>query len=186
MSSGVATEWVPEHLDLESDQIRQVYATYGLAMYYAQVLEHGLVNFVVATRTGCSVKTLEECDALFEELLAMTMGRQLRRVLEAAELDTALVERLRGALRLRNRLAHDYFRERVVDFASFAGRNRMIEELAEIRAELEAADQKLEPLTLALLRKWGVTRERLAAEVAQLRARATEQGDGSGSFGGSE
>lgn len=34
--------WVPEELDLESDHVRQVYAKYGAAMYFAQVLEHAL------------------------------------------------------------------------------------------------------------------------------------------------
>ena len=36
--------------DEDSVQIREVYSRYGLAMYRAQVLEHGMVNAVIVAR----------------------------------------------------------------------------------------------------------------------------------------
>ncbi|WP_145206666.1 hypothetical protein [Sphingobium sp. B2] len=40
--------WPAEHE--ESVQIREVYSRYGLAMYQAQVLEHGTVNALIVAR----------------------------------------------------------------------------------------------------------------------------------------
>ncbi len=41
---------VEENLDEESSQIKDVYAHYGLAMYLAQCLEHGIVNALLYTK----------------------------------------------------------------------------------------------------------------------------------------
>ena len=41
---------VEENLDEESSQIKDVYAHYGLAMYLAQYLEHGIVNALLYTK----------------------------------------------------------------------------------------------------------------------------------------
>jgi hypothetical protein len=168
----MSTTWAPEELDLESDHIRQVYARYGAAMYYAQVLEHGLANFVVFSRAGRALKTHEAADALFNELITSSMGQQLRHVLLEEGLDEALVERLRNALRVRNFLAHDFFRERAEHFMSFAGRNEMLAELGELRSELNATDDELEAVTRNIMGAKGITEEMLRAELEQVRARA--------------
>jgi len=91
----LVSEWTPEELDPESDQIRQVYAMYGAAMYFAQVLEHGLANFVVASRASQGLKSRDAADALWDELFSSTMGQQLREALAEARLDEVLIARLR-------------------------------------------------------------------------------------------
>jgi hypothetical protein len=166
--------WVPEELDLESDQVREVYAKYGAAMYFAQVLEHGLANFVIFSRAGKTLRSEADADALFQELLSSTMGRQLREVLVEEDLPEELIARLRNALRIRNFLAHDYFREGSERFLSFSGRNEMLVELEALRAELAATDDELEGITRGIMVAKGITRETIEAELASLRARAEE------------
>lgn len=161
--------WAPTELDPRSDQIREVFAHYGSAMYHAQVLEHGLANFVVASQIGSRLKTTEAIEALWEEMLGQTMGRQLEGALKAAEFEDAEIEQLRRALRTRNFLAHDYFKERAEHLLSFAGRSEMIGELERMRRELEAADEVLEPRTRTMLERWGVTHEVIAAELTRVR-----------------
>jgi hypothetical protein len=168
-----SSAWHPEQLDLESDQIRQVYANYGSAMYYAQVLEHGLVNFVAASRAGHPDKY---SDALWDELFGMTMGRQLQFVFEEAELSDVVIEQLRKALRVRNFLAHDFFRQRAEKLLSFRGRNEMLHELELLREELRDAEAAVSPTTLRLLDRKGVSREMVEAEMARV---YTQHGDGS-------
>jgi hypothetical protein len=85
--------WIPEELDPEADQRREVYAQFGAAVYFGQVLEHGLVNFVVASQEAdSSITTLEEREELYDELFRLTMGRQLRRAMKEAKLDDQLIE----------------------------------------------------------------------------------------------
>ena len=167
----IRAAWIPEELDPEADQIRQVYAKYGVAMYYAQVLEHGLANFIVASRAG---ETGIDPQRLWDELFAMTMGQQMRQALMEAELSNTLIDRLKRALRIRNVLAHHYFRERAEQMLSVHGRISMLDELEDMRAELEATDNALEPITHRLLEAKGVSRAMLEAELARMHA---EHGD---------
>jgi uncharacterized protein with HEPN domain len=175
---GVSAAWLPDELDPDADQRREVYAWYGGAMYYAQVLEHGLVNLVVAVEIGRAIKTELERHALYEELFAKPMGEHVKRVLKEVRLTDAQVLRLGKARAARNFLAHHYFRERAGEFLTVAGRNKLIRELDELCAEFEAVDEELEAITLPLLAKWGVTEDRIEAEANRLRA---EFGDESSS-----
>ena len=107
---------------------------------------------------------------LWDELFALTMGTQMKRVLKEARLSAAQVARLQRALRTRNFLAHDYFRERAAQFLSFTGRNEMLDELETMEAELRRADKELEPLTVSLFARWGIAPERVQEEADRLRA----------------
>jgi hypothetical protein len=157
--------WVPDELDPESDQIREVYAIAGLALYCAQVLEHGLANLVVVAQIGSEIRSLEAMDERWSELFGLTMGRQLQEVLRIAEFSTDEIEQLSQALQSRNFLAHDFFRERAEDLLSFAGRNRMLNELRELRRQFEDADALLEPRVDKVATRLGITREVRKKEV---------------------
>jgi hypothetical protein len=37
-------------MDAADEETREVYARYGLAMYFAQVVEHAIVNLMIALR----------------------------------------------------------------------------------------------------------------------------------------
>lgn len=163
-------KWVPDMLDPEADQAREVYAHYGLAMFVAQLLEHELVTFVVVSRTiGSAFVSVDERDALEAELFGSTMGRQLRHALAEARIGDAEGELLQAALRTRNLLAHDYFRERAEHLMSERGRNAMLDELERMRDELAAANDALTALTRVLMAQLGVTAEMIEAEVESAR-----------------
>jgi hypothetical protein len=161
---------VPDQLDPFSDQVREVYAHFGLAVYAAQVLEHGLVNFVLVSRTiGSVFATLDERDTFEAELFGSTMGRQLRHALAEVPIADADVELLQAALRTRNFLVHDYFRERAADMLSESGRNRMLAELDEMRDELCAADGSLSAVTYTLMERAGLTREEVELQLEAMK-----------------
>jgi hypothetical protein len=163
--------WKPDVLDQHSEHVREVYAHFGLAVYAAQVLEHGLVNFVVVSRTvGAAFADLDARDGFETELFRATMGRQLRHALAEAPIADADVELLQAALRTRNFLVHAYFRERAADMLSMNGRNRMLVELDRMRDELGAADASLGAVTLALMGQAGLTRDMLEAELARMKS----------------
>jgi hypothetical protein len=83
-----------------------------------------------------------------------------------AKLDDQLIERLRSALERRNFLVHDYFRERITAMASFAGPNKLLNELEEMCEEFKAVDAELEAVTVPLLARVGVS-EDVLTEVAE-------------------
>lgn len=72
MSMGIHRD---EDLDDAVYQTREVYAQYGRSMYYAQVLEHGLVNALsFAQIASDSTPTRETLDFNFDRNTSATMG----------------------------------------------------------------------------------------------------------------
>jgi hypothetical protein len=147
----------PEGIDPENWLTREVYARFGLALYMAQVLEHGIIN--LASWTGVhdrSYRNWDEAEADSVELFKMTMGK-LRQALISRRPDVAnLEEMLARAVRLRNFLAHEYFRERPGAFRTEDGMNQMIEELTKAAAFFKDVDAKLERLTRQIIEAMGV------------------------------
>lgn len=146
-----------EDISPESWQTREVYATFGLAIYFAQVLEHGIVNLIVWSGViDGTYHTYEETEAANVELFRKTMGAMKKELInrraDLAHLDEDLVR----ALRLRNFLAHNYFRERSSAFVNEHGRDQMLDELRNAIAIFQEVDAKISDLTLELLKTKGV------------------------------
>jgi hypothetical protein len=111
-----------EDISPEDWLAREVYATYGLAVYHTQVLEHGILNLLEWTgiRDSGFRRTLEsETDSASQ--WTRTMGA-IRNVLLKRRPDAAhLTDLLARAVRLRNFLAHEYFRERATAWMTEEG-----------------------------------------------------------------
>jgi hypothetical protein len=156
--------------DGTDEHVKTVYAQFGLAMYLAQVLEHGLVNALVVldllpSRVGKPVPRKEwerEFESFMERHFETTLGRMIRNLKTVTPVPTELETILSDALRRRNFLAHDYFRERAEKFMSIEGREDMLSELQEAQALFEEADAKLTDVSRPLREKFGLTDERLA------------------------
>lgn len=163
-------EWIPDSLDPVNDQTREVYARAGLALYTAQVLEHGLVNLMLVARAGSpELRSHEDLDRVFDELIGMTMGQQLRRALAAVEFNEDQVAALERALKRRNFLVHDFFRVRIGRFLTTSGRNRLIAELEEIRDTMHGIEREIDSMTMAYYKRHGVTRQMFEVEVEKLK-----------------
>lgn len=165
--------------DEDAIQIREVYSRYGLAMYQAQVLEHGMVNAVIIaqmlpTMRGYPGRSAWE-DAFnrtYDVELAKTFGNMLKALL-LLDLPEELLGRLRGAKSERDRLAHRFFREHDVDFLGRAGRTRMIaecEDAIEMFSEIDAdLDEHMRPLR----ERHGITSEWIEGHLAAALATAS-------------
>lgn len=64
---------------------------------------------------------------------------------------------LAQVLSTRNRLAHRFFREHELNFASFTGREQMLAELMQAADEFERMDQRLRPVISRFLRARGLS-----------------------------
>lgn len=150
----------------ESDQTREVYARYGLAMYFAQVVEHGMAN--IGWLLSLSAHGREASGDL-EAQIAKTFG-ELVNDLRRRNGPPHLVEVLEEARRLRNFLAHAYFKERIDHFVNSAGRTELVAELCGFVDRFQEIDTELEDIALWLGHQHGLTRELLEGAVEELRS----------------
>jgi hypothetical protein len=157
-----------DDLDDAAYQRREVFAHYGAAMFYAQVLEQGLVNVLTFAQTATSrVGTREVYDFNFTANLSVTMGRLLRRLKPFFAEDLTLDSALSAALELRNRLAHSYWVEHDRNFFSFAGREIMLTELIEGQELFQEVDKRLAPVLERYLSSLGIAPEQYSVSVAE-------------------
>lgn len=152
-------------MDSDEEQHKEVYAYFGHAAYWSQCLETTLVNLLICDgKLRGEAQTAEVMDALEATLQKLPLGPLIKKVSAQVDLPADTEEHIRRALPHRNFLMHHFFRERAWEFATEAGRRRMLEELREIQATLCVADKAADTLLLALVRLLGITPEWLDAE----------------------
>lgn len=149
----------------EEEQVKESYAYFGLAVYFAQVIEHGLVNLVLlAKKLRGEVATRADVDAVDEREFSKTLGKILHDRKAILTFDPQLEADLRKALRIRNDLCHQYFRRNAAALCTVKGRAAAIEQLKQIRDFLMDVDVRLDGLQEKFLADFGLTREHIEAE----------------------
>ncbi|MEK7396784.1 MAG: hypothetical protein AAB116_07585 [Candidatus Poribacteria bacterium] len=158
-----------EILNEESEQIKEVFAHFGLAMYIAQGLERTL-GIALATVYGPGPQkiTKSEYENLLESNFQKTLGKLINDIRKTVEVSEALESMLFESLKKRNCLAHNYFWERAIEFTSRNGRELMIRELIEIKNFLENVDSIFMEINEKWAEKHGVTKEILEATFNKL------------------
>lgn len=166
---------------MESDplsvQVKEIYANFGIAIYQAQCLEHGLVNALVLldlipNRRKLAQSTDDWADlvnSFMDSKFEFTLGRMIRALEEVTTVDSDLQNHLSTALSNRNWLAHNYFRERAEAFLTESGREAMLAELEATQAIFSQADNALEAAIKPAREKVGLTDDVLEATYAMLR-----------------
>jgi hypothetical protein len=138
-------------LDLENKRIRDVYASYGLAMYMAQNVERGL-SILLALRGLSTGMTAWDFDARLAENYESTFGDLVSKFLSSPQgASSWLSARLQRANEQRNDLAHHYFWDRGIQFVSPDGQMAMIAELGQMKVDFESLDDDLTALQEAAL-----------------------------------
>jgi len=163
-------------LEPESEQIREVYAHYGLAMYWAQCLEQSIFqhllffdHFPKALKTYTTPDNwAEDFDRYEAQELSQTMGKLIRRLREVGQPTDSIEGALAKALKGRNWLAHGYFADRAIEFTDPDGREEMIEELDELRDSFRACAVELDAVSMPAARKLGFTDEMLEKTQAEM------------------
>lgn len=154
----------------ESEQIREVYAYYGLAMYWAQCLEQSIFQhlmFFDHFPTAVAGYTTPErwaadFDRYEERELGQTMGKLIRRLQQVGRPTDGIEGSLAVVLKTRNWLAHGYFADRAVEFMNQTGREKMLEELESAKGDFERCAAELDAVSLPAARALGFTDEMLA------------------------
>ena len=172
-------------LDAESEQVREVYAYYGLAMYWAQCLEQSIFQHLLFfdhfPKAVSGYTTPENWAADFDRYeareLGQTMGKLLRRLQEVGRPTEGIEGSLAEALKARNWLAHGYFADRAVELTTQDGRGKMLEELDGVRNKFQTCAAELDAVSLPAARALGFTDkmlEKVEAEMVAAYASRTE------------
>jgi hypothetical protein len=163
-------------MDDKSEQCRDVYAHYGLAMYAAQCVEQGMVNSLVLLqhipntipRLSSKEHWVEQYDAFYEKITSKTMGRLIGLIQQAGFFSDEIEQLLKQSLDKRNWLAHSYFPNRTTEFLSASGREKMIDELLELRDLFFEVDDILFDIVKKVALKYGMSERKLEQIVADI------------------
>src|SRR5271157_453410 len=143
-------------LDPESEQIREVYALFGLAIYLAQCLERGLA-MLLAVFADTELMRVWDYDARLAENFQSTFGSLVTKFTELAGSEhIRLTTQLAKAVDDRNELAHHYFWSRCAKFCSGEGRAQMITELNWMNFRFDYLDKELAELTREYSKRRGI------------------------------
>lgn len=154
-----------------AEQEKEVFARFGLATYHAQCFEHSIVNLLlsaelVAVAASKIVTSRDEWEKLVDHILdssfELTLGNIIRRVEERINLDARTIKIIRDAKDRRDLLAHRFFREHAEDFATSAGRLRMLAAIEEHGNRIYGAMKVVDLIEATTAKRLGDTPERRA------------------------
>ena len=154
-------------MDREDEEVREVYAYYGLALYWASCLEQSifqhLLFFEHFPKALASYKNPEKWEREFDEFEAremkQTMGKLVRRLKEAGQPTKEIEASLDQSLKARNWLVHSYFPARAIQFTLSDGRVSMISELQSLRDQFMECADAIDELSKPILKRYGFTEE---------------------------
>ena len=158
-----------EDLPLDAKQRREVFARFGVAMYYAQCLEHqlGLMLASMCNRKFLEVPP-EDRDAFYDRELTKTLGQMARALKNTIGIPPMLEDRLKKAVEIRNWLAHRYFCERAREILSLREPEHMISELQEQADFLQALDIEFTEIMEKWMERLGVSKEDICEEMRKV------------------
>lgn len=162
------TEW---KLGDANEKAKTVYATFGLVMYKAQVLEKTFENMLIKKRLVHSQVTSRQewediCDAI--ENSKKTMGNMLNEVKAEYLLSPTDSAELAALLHARNHFAHKYFKVNAAKWYSHKGQEEMMIEMLGFIDRINSIDPKLEAYSSQYLSKLGITQENIDQELGYI------------------
>ena len=158
----------------DEEQCRDVYANFGVAVYFAQCFEKTVCNLLLFHRVvDQGDVTLENVDELERLIHKKTLGMLLKELkLNVTFNDSKNTDDFDKALEKRNFLLHHYFWERTVQTMSSNGRVQILAELDELRVLFQTADGIAKTLVAAARKAAGISPEMVQSELGQMQQEA--------------
>jgi hypothetical protein len=149
-----------------SDDIKEVYARFGLAYYLAEALHRGLCNLYCAFQIppGGPV-TRPRVEEHLRTAFETTLGQLLPKL--QPMLPPSLVPQLERAVQRRNYLAHYFWYERIHLMTSLSGIEELVNELAGDADLFSQVDAEIEKLMEPLHARMGLSAELLSLALAE-------------------
>ncbi|BFH63766.1 hypothetical protein [Paenibacillus azoreducens] len=145
---------------LDSDHSKELFAYFGLAVYYSQALEQQLVNLLVLMKISQGdIPTEEDLVDIYYRKLSNSLGQLVQEIQHHFPFTPEETAQLKDVWKQRNYIVHDYFKERIQETFSPAGRSRMIRELSSFKRQAQDLERKLQKYTNELYAKLGLDQE---------------------------
>lgn len=155
------TSDVSEHKLDREDGFKEICAHFGAAMYFAQVLEHGIANALLfldlLPRTNGNWSP-EQYDEFFDTNFEKTLGNLIKALKSVSSMPPELEAALLEAKQRRAFLAHHFFRERIDD-VHLEEFEKLLAELEGHRAFFEATDKALDAFVQPVMKRHGIDEE---------------------------
>lgn len=168
--------------------LTELFAHYGRAVYMANVVETAFAQTLLQVEfmTGIREEFIrtkgknfdrqkyeDDFDTYFDKQLSRTMGELARRVGEFPDFGDELKGRINDAIKRRNFLIHDYWRETSMSIMTEDGRTEMIDELSEDSERFDKLAKDIHEATKPVRRKLGIKEEVLDERVENQMANLT-------------
>lgn len=168
-----------EDISQEDHHSRETYARYGLAMYFAQVVEAGMKGaLILAQLNENRIATQSEFDDVWDSNFKVVMGRLIGRLRPYLDGDEDLDSDLQLVLAVRNQLAHHFFWDHAADALSDEGRDRMIVECDAAVVLFRDVNERLHLVMGRFATARGFTSDQTAAHVDAAQADLLARRDG--------
>ncbi|MFP4973810.1 hypothetical protein ACE6ED_00285 [Paenibacillus sp. CN-4] len=129
----------------DNEQSKELFAYFGLAVYYSQALEQQLTNLLVLARlSDGDLPDESEIEELYQRKLGNSFGQLVKELEHYYPLSEDEGRELQRLWKQRNHIVHDYFKERIYDTFTPAGRAAMIRELKRFKNKAAAMEAKLQ------------------------------------------
>jgi hypothetical protein len=163
-------------LETGDARIKHVFATYGLAAYFAQVFEAGLVNMAVLEARGRGeIFYRQEADEFDACISRKTLGAMLKRMRETVEIDGMAAAVLDSCLQKRNSLSHGFYFRNAQNLMNQSGQRRMVTELTEMIGSFRCADWLVSHLCRGLQKVFNIPQSALDEEYERLKAAVCDE-----------
>jgi hypothetical protein len=164
---------MPKFLDAsdppDDDLVKEVYAHFGLCMYFAQVFETGLINILTALATAQNaIPTSTTFDMLYAQHERLTFGKLMKALSGYRFLPEELEREAMLLKSERDHLAHRFFRDHDLDFMAVGGCHSITEELEQRRERFIALDRQVSDYQSLALRKLGFRPDMLQARCEEI------------------
>ncbi|MFE4709558.1 MULTISPECIES: hypothetical protein [Paenibacillus] len=146
----------------ESEQSKELFAYFGLAVYYCQALEQQLTNLLLLTKLSQG-KTPTEADLtdLYQRKLSNSLGQLIKEIQHHFPFSEEETAQLQEVWKQRNHIVHDYFKERIQETFTPAGRSQMLRELKRFKNKACKLEKTLQGYCTELYAKLGLEEEHL-------------------------
>lgn len=142
---------------LDSEHSKDVFAYFGLAVYCSQALEQQLANLLMLMKLSEGrIPSEDDFTELYQRKLSSSLGQLVQEIQHYFPFSEEETIQLKEIWKQRNYIVHDYFKERIHETFSPAGRSRMIRELRNFTNQAQALERKLQGYSKELYIKLGL------------------------------
>lgn len=160
----------------ETDDVKEVFSFFGLASFWAQILERGFIMLAVGlSLSKTKTITKSELAKLWSEFEKRTLGILFNLVRKTTTL-SKLTERISfDSLNKRNYLTHNFFWVHAENILTPKGRRIMLDELSEMTNLFRNADEAINKLSSKIMNEYGITEEDVQNEYYHMLERVKEK-----------